>query len=108
MTAVDIALESPDALVARIAAAGRAAQRELALLSSSAKAAALKAAAGALRDAEAEILAANARDIAAGEARGLAKAMLDRLRLDPARLDGIVQAVENVAELPDPVCQVID
>lgn len=108
MTAVDIALESPDALVARIAAAGRAAQRELALLSSSAKAAALKAAAGALRDAEAEILAANARDIAAGEARGLAKAMLDRLRLDPARLDGIVQAVENVADLPDPVGQVID
>ena len=108
MTAVDIALETPEALVERIAGAGRAAQRELALLSSEAKAAALKAAANALRDAEGEILAANAHDLAAGEERGLTKAMLDRLKLDPGRLESIAQAVEKVAELPDPVGQVID
>ena len=108
MTAVDIALETPEALVERIASAGRTAQRELARLSSAAKADALKAAAGALRDAEGDILAANARDLEAGEARGLTKAMLDRLRLDPDRLESIAVAVEKVADLPDPVGQVID
>jgi glutamate-5-semialdehyde dehydrogenase len=104
-TLVDI---SPDALVERLAIDGRAAQQALALLSSDAKAAALRAAAQALRDAESHILAANARDLAAGEANGLTKAMLDRLKLDPARLAGVADAVEQVAALPDPVGQVID
>ena len=47
------------------------------------------------------ILAANARDLAAGEANGLTKALLDRLKLDPARLAGIADAVAQVADLPD-------
>lgn len=100
--------ESVDQLVERLAHAGRAAQRELARLDSPAKARALRAAAQALRDAEGEILAANARDLAAGEANGLTKAMLDRLRLDPARLAGIADAVDQVAGLPDPVGETID
>jgi glutamate-5-semialdehyde dehydrogenase len=100
--------ETPDALVARLARAGRAAQRELAMLDSAAKAAALRAAATALRAAEPEILAANAKDVAAGEASGLTSAMLDRLGLDPARLAAIAGAVEQVAALPDPVGEVID
>lgn len=100
--------ESPEALVARLAEAGRAAQRVLARLDSPAKAAALHAAASALRLAETEVLAANAKDIAAGEARGLSGAMLDRLRLDPARLAGIADALDAVADLPDPVGEVID
>ncbi|MFX8624360.1 gamma-glutamyl-phosphate reductase, partial [Acinetobacter baumannii] len=91
------------ALIERLARAGRAAQRELARLDDAAKAAALRAAAAALRAAEPEILAANARDVAAGEANGLTGAMLDRLRLDSARLAGIAAAVEQVAALPDPV-----
>ncbi|WP_324699095.1 glutamate-5-semialdehyde dehydrogenase [Novosphingobium aerophilum] len=99
--------ETPEALVARIAAAGRAAQRVLAQLSDAQKAGALRAAANALRAAEPAILAANARDVAAGEAKGLTGAMLDRLRLDPARLAGIADAVEQVASLPDPVGEVI-
>lgn len=102
------AAETPETLVVRLAAAGRAAQRELARLDSPAKAAALHAAAAALRAAEPEILAANAADMAAGEARGLTGAMLDRLRLDSARLAGIADAVDQVADLPDPVGQVID
>jgi glutamate-5-semialdehyde dehydrogenase len=61
-----------------------------------------------LRAAEPAILAANAQDVAAGEARGLSGAMLDRLRLDPKRLAGIADAVAAVATLPDPVGQVID
>jgi glutamate-5-semialdehyde dehydrogenase len=95
-------------LVERLARSGRAAQRVLARKTDAGKAAALKLAAQALRDAEGEILAANALDVAAGEARGLSGAMLDRLRLDSKRLDGVAQAVENVADLPDPVGQILD
>jgi len=104
-TSIDV---SPDALVEQLAIAGRAAQRSLALLGDAEKAAALRAAAQALRDAESDILAANARDVAAGEADGLTKAMLDRLRLDSGRLADIADAVDQVAGLPDPVGQVID
>lgn len=100
--------ETVDQLVERLAHAGRAAQRELARLTSEQKAAALRAAAQALRAAEGDILAANARDVAAGEASGSTAAFLDRLRLDPARLAGIADAVEQVANLPDPVGETID
>ena len=93
----------PADLIARLARDGRAAQRALARMDAPAKAAALHAAAAALRADEAAILAANARDVAAGEAAGLTGAMLDRLRLDPARLEGIAAAVDSVADLPDPV-----
>jgi len=102
------AAESPEALIERLARAGRCAQRQLARLPSAQKATALRAAAAALRADEAAILAANAQDLANGEANGLSPALLDRLKLDPGRLAGIASAVEQVAELPDPVGQVID
>ena len=109
MSAPATALESdPDSLVAALAQAGRAAQTRLAQLDSAVRAEALRAAARALRASEATILAANAADMAAGAARGLSGAMLDRLRLDPARLAGIADAVAAVADLPDPVGQEID
>ena len=95
-------------LVEELALAGRAAQRQLARLSSAEKAEALKAAAAELRSARAAILSANRQDLAAGEANGLAPALLDRLRLDEGRLEAIAGAVEAVAGLPDPVGQVID
>ncbi|MCL6249916.1 glutamate-5-semialdehyde dehydrogenase [Altererythrobacter sp. KTW20L] len=95
-------------LVEGLARAGRRAQRVLAQMPTEAKAAALMAAAATLRAHAGPILAANAQDIAAGEARGLSGAMLDRLRLDAKRLEGIAGAIENVARLPDPVGQVID
>jgi len=97
-----------DELVAGLARAGRAAQRALAGMDTAAKAAALRSAAAALRANAAAIVEANGRDIAAGEANGLSGAMLDRLRLDSGRLEGIASAVEAVAALPDPVGQVID
>ena len=97
-----------ETLVAELARAARAAQRELARMDGVAKAAALRSAAAALRDQADVIVAANARDIAAGEANGLTGAMLDRLRLDAGRLEGIAAAVEAVAALPDPVGEVID
>jgi glutamate-5-semialdehyde dehydrogenase len=101
-------VETPEHVIARLARAGRAAQRTLARLTDAQKSAALHKAAEALRGAEAGILAANARDLAAGEANGLTKAMLDRLKLDSGRLAGIADAVDQVADLADPVGQVID
>jgi glutamate-5-semialdehyde dehydrogenase len=94
--------------VERLARAGRAAQAKLARLPSEAREAALKLAAQALRRAEPEILVANAIDMANGEARGLTGALLDRLRLDPARLAAMADAVAQVASLEDPVGQIID
>ncbi len=73
-----------------------------------AKAAALAAAAAAIRDDAEAILAANARDLARADAAGLSGAMLDRLRLDAARLAGIADAVAAVGCLTDPVGQTID
>ena len=95
------------ALIEQMARAGRSAQRKLARMSVGDKAEALKAAAAQLREASGAILAANRRDVAAGEANGLAPAMLDRLRLDEDRLEAICSAVEAVALLPDPVGQEI-
>ncbi len=100
--------QSPEALVAGLATAGRAAQRQVALLSDAQKTAALLAVAAKLRADQAAILEANARDVTAGEEKGLSGALLDRLRLDPKRLAAMADAVEQVASLPDPVGQVID
>ena len=96
-----------EALVADLARAGRKAQRVLARMDDAAKAEGLRSAAAGLRREGERVIAANAKDIAAGEARGLSKAMLDRLRLVDKRLEGMAAAVEAVAALPDPVGEVI-
>ena len=98
----------PEDLVARLARQGREAQREVAARQSADKEQALVRAAQSLCDREAEILAANARDIEAGEQAGLNAAMLDRLKLDDRRLAAIADAVRTVAALPDPVGETID
>ena len=88
------------------ALACRDAAAALAQLDTAARDALLHAMADAL-DAQADtILAANARDIDAAEARGTSGALLDRLRLDADRLAGVSAAVREVADLPDPVGQV--
>jgi glutamate-5-semialdehyde dehydrogenase len=98
----------PQTLVTGLAQAARLAQRQLAAMPSAARAAALHLAAQALRDAMPAVLEANVQDLAAGKANGLAPAMLDRLALDESRLSGIADAVAAVADLPDPVGEVID
>lgn len=108
MSAQNLPIDSPEALIEALARVGRAAQRRLASMSDAQKADGLRAAARALRDGEEAILAANAQDVAAGEANGLTGAMLDRLKLDPKRLAGIAEALEQVASLPDPVGKIID
>lgn len=95
-------------LITQLAQKGRAAQRKLARASDAEKAAGLRAAAKAIRADSVAILEANAKDMAAGESRGLTGAMLDRLKLDEARLEAIAGAIENVASLPDPVGEIID
>ena len=97
-----------DALIADMGARARAAAKQLAVASTAAKAAALKAAAGQLRAQAAAILDANALDMEAGHEGGLTAAMLDRLRLDEDRLSAIADAVDAVATLADPVGQEID
>ena len=76
-------------------------------MDSAAKSRALHSAAAALRTSESGILAANAQDMAAGAASGLSAALLDRLRLDSDRLSAIAAAIDAVADLPDPVGNVI-
>jgi glutamate-5-semialdehyde dehydrogenase len=85
----------------------RAAARLLAQAPDSAKAAALRQAAAALRAAAPAIAAANGQDMAAGAAKGLSAAMLDRLMLDDKRIEAMAKGLEDVAALPDPVGKVL-
>ncbi|MCQ4163670.1 glutamate-5-semialdehyde dehydrogenase [Tahibacter harae] len=88
------------------ALACRAAAQQVAELDGAARNALLLAMAAQLEQDEAQILAANAQDMAAAAARGTAAALLDRLRLDAARVAAMVAGVRHVAGLPDPVGQV--
>lgn len=88
------------------ALACRDAAQAVAALSTDARNALLRAMADALDADAAAILAANAEDLRAAEAKGIGSAMLDRLMLDPQRLAGIANALREVAELPDPVGQI--
>ncbi len=88
-------------------AKARTAAYALAVLDTDQKNAILHAMAAGLRERRRDILDANALDIAAGEAHGLTAAMLDRLRLDPPRLEAMAAGVEQVAGLPDPVGEVL-
>ena len=99
---------TPTALIADMARHARAAAATLAQTPSARKSEALIAAAHALRAATADILAANQQDMEAGANAGLSAAMLDRLRLDAGRIDGMAAGVEAVAHLPDPVGMMID
>lgn len=108
VAASEAAVIDAPALVQGLARAGRAAQRSLASMPSARRAEALLMSAAALRRAAPAILDANERDVADGKAAGLSAAMVDRLRLDPARIEAMAAAVEQVAGLDDPVGRVID
>lgn len=85
----------------------RVASRVLATLTTQAKNRALHAAADAVLAAADAVLAANAEDIETARAAGTAEAMIDRLALNPQRLDGIAAGLRQVAGLPDPVGEVL-
>jgi glutamate-5-semialdehyde dehydrogenase len=89
---------------------GRAAveaARTLALADTAQKNAALVVAAESLSRRRSEVLAANSRDVKAGEAAGLSDALLDRLRLDDARVENMVASLVQIAALVDPIGTVI-
>ncbi|MBY5926083.1 glutamate-5-semialdehyde dehydrogenase [Halomonas sp. DP4Y7-1] len=69
---------------------------------------ALKAMAKALDEARPEILAANRDDMARGRDKGLDDALLDRLALNDARIDAMIEGLHQVAALPDPVGEISD
>ena len=84
----------------------RASMGALALASGQERSAALRAMAARLRGQCAAILAANAQDLEAAKAT-VAPVMLDRLRLDEARVEAMAAGVEAVADLPDPLDRVL-
>ena len=88
-------------------ALAKEASRTTAQLTSDDKAQALEAIAKALEAGAERIIAANAQDIARGEAGGIGSALIDRLRLDSARVAALAAAVREVAALADPVGQVV-
>lgn len=92
--------------IRELALACRGAAQVVAGLSTGEKNALLQAMARAVTEDAEAILDANARDMDAVREKGVAGAMLDRLRLDPARLAAIADALREVAGLPDPVGQV--
>ena len=89
-----------------VAEAARQAARIVAKAPGEARSAAIASIADAIDGARAEILAANAHDLAAARDAGLAAAMLDRLRLDEARVSGLSRAVREVAAAPELVGRV--
>ena len=87
--------------------AALAVQPVLAAATREQKDSALLAAATALRSNVERILAANAIDMQAAEQKNLSAAMLDRLRLDGARVESMARGLEDIARLPDPVGRVL-
>ena len=88
-------------------AGARAASAEVAKAGPEKRTAALKAMAKRIREAQPAIMSANAQDMGAAKAKGLSGAMLDRLELNPARIEAMAQGIEDVAGLPDPVGTVL-
>jgi glutamate-5-semialdehyde dehydrogenase len=86
----------------------RHASYELVKLSTAQKNRILLSMADALIEHSARILEGNAKDLERAEVNGLTKAMVDRLRLNPERLEGVAKAIREVAELPDPVGEVLE
>src|SRR5258708_27385572 len=93
--------------ILEIGVQARNAARALARTTTGKKNAALLAAADQIERSSERILAANEADMKSATASGLSSAMLDRLRLDPARISAIAKSIRQVAALPDPVGSVI-
>ncbi len=81
----------------------KAASYKLAALSSEDKNKVLSAMAQALRDHALYLIEENAKDLAAGKANGMSAGLLDRLMLNPQRIDAMAEGIEQIITLPDPV-----
>jgi glutamate-5-semialdehyde dehydrogenase len=103
-----MAIATTTVSIPELCRSARRAARQLAALDTDVKDAALRAIAEALIERTPEILAANELDMRAGRETRIGDALLDRLRLDLARIAAIAAAVGKIAALPDPVGEVID
>lgn len=104
-SATETTTEDVAAIMQEIGVRAKAAASRLAIASTQKKQTALRSAATWLKKDAQAVLEANVKDMEAGQQRGLSKAMLDRLKLDADRIDGIVSALNAIAELTDPVGQ---
>jgi glutamate-5-semialdehyde dehydrogenase len=95
------------ATMAEIGRRARDAATALALATTEARASALQAAAAAVRSRAKEILAANAEDVAEAKNAGMGAALIDRLALDPKRIEGVARGLEDIAALPDPIGRIL-
>lgn len=93
----------PDRTVRDLAVKARKTLCGLARASSSSKDAFLRHAAAMLHNRRRTVLESNARDLEAARASGISGAMLERLELDDRRIDGLIEGLQQVATLPDPV-----
>ena len=94
--------------IEKMALEARAASRELARASTSLKNRALLEMAGALRRRSRRILTANSRELAAVRKTSRSAAFVERMTLNPRRIESIALALEHVARLPDPVGKTTD
>jgi glutamate-5-semialdehyde dehydrogenase len=94
-------------LLAEIGRAARLAARAVAHATGAAKDEALRAAAREIRAASGAILEANARDVAEARVAGATAAALDRLTLNPQRIEAMARGLDEIAELPDPVGRIL-
>ncbi|MEP6876191.1 MAG: glutamate-5-semialdehyde dehydrogenase, partial [Burkholderiales bacterium] len=94
------------ASMAHMGAAARAASARMAAASAAAKNAALFALARRLREAPAELAAANAKDVAAAQAADLAAPLVDRLRLTGEIIETVAEGCEQIAAMPDPIGEI--
>lgn len=103
----DLTTSEADALIAEMGRKARDAAAVLAETTAERKHAALIGAAEAIRKAEDAILDANVLDMHHAEEKGLSPAMLDRLKLDPARIRAMAEGLRSVAAQADPVGKVL-
>lgn len=103
-----VPLHDVSSLMHALGRAARRAARAVALAPSLVKDTALLEAAKAIRARSDEIVAANRLDMEAARAGGATGALLDRLMLDPARIDAMARGVEDIAALPDPVGRTLE
>ncbi len=94
--------------ILRIAQSARAASHKAARLSSDTKNDALARLAGLLVEHTDDILQTNAKDLAAAEESGLSKAMVDRLKFTPERIQAMAEGLRQVIALPDPVGETLE
>ena len=100
--------ENIAAYVETLAAAAKAASKQLGFASNEERQTAVRAMAAALRENADAIIRANEVDMTAAVEAGTAEGLLDRLLLTPLRIEAMAEGLEALAELPDPIGRVLE